>query len=439
MRPPDLAKARATIRDTGKWLAVAFATVGGVIISGLQFSDLASIESGALQAIAVVAAVVAIAGVGVALWATTEIITPSYKWLGTLAQDPETNRKLLESGILGSQTLPAFIGDYRRLSEEVSKLYSTPGGTDTDEYKTKAARHRGMNEQLLTLTELGNYEFHLALFVRRRFQMFIGAGFTLAGIVVFVLVSKGNEKSEPPPKCSPPACCAQAPVDLHELVEAVAAQRDALNRIGTALSPVADGVRALKRVAHALESDHPPNDRDATRLKEMLDGYLAELARRDNRLATRLNRLEAGQAASLRRDEEQNEEMETLEESLQDFAKRPSHLGVAAVMERRPATIVPGADLRLSVGSVDGASIDGVEVWSSLGEKVWPTQSGGLSLRLGDVVDVQSDGVSYKLRPTERIARWFGPDIVLFEVSRYRDGAPARGDGADQHAEGPDR
>jgi hypothetical protein len=118
---PGLDEARqaaATIRETAKWLSVAFAAIGAALIAGVQLSNLGGIDSPLDQFVAVTGLLFGLCGVSWAIWLVTNILTPGHLTLASLADEPDLAaiRQFLH-------TDPGFLKEKARDVNELKEKY----------------------------------------------------------------------------------------------------------------------------------------------------------------------------------------------------------------------------------------------------------------------------------------------------------------------------
>jgi hypothetical protein len=124
--PPDPAehydKAVTNYRDTAKWILSVFAAIAGVLLAGLQLSNLGKADAPYLT-IAAIAAAFALGAVGVIIWLATTILASGVVTETSLRAYPRTvgskdinlNDNLLLDGY---ETVDAFLKDYKSIGAQ---------------------------------------------------------------------------------------------------------------------------------------------------------------------------------------------------------------------------------------------------------------------------------------------------------------------------------
>jgi hypothetical protein len=105
----------ADTRSTAKWLLAGFAAVGAAMIAGLQLTGLGKLAGDEL-ALAVLAVVIAGAGVGIAIYSCADVLTPAPVTLTTLAEDPDVS-----AGLAGDPILKGFAASGADLKTKYTK------------------------------------------------------------------------------------------------------------------------------------------------------------------------------------------------------------------------------------------------------------------------------------------------------------------------------
>lgn len=175
--------AAAQIRATAKWLIAAFASIGAVLVAGVQLSKLGQLH-GARLADALVSIAVGFLGVGVALVATARVLTPEGANPENLLQDRRFKRVRQDiskdrSLLRGQATdLGSLLGEYH------AAVVASDGEERTDDDPVEdPERMHDLAAVVGGLLRLAVYYRIVDLFRHARVAVFTGAILVGAGAV----------------------------------------------------------------------------------------------------------------------------------------------------------------------------------------------------------------------------------------------------------------
>ncbi|MFI1566817.1 hypothetical protein ACH4ZX_27815 [Streptomyces sp. NPDC020490] len=211
------------MRATAKWILAALAAVGAVLLAGVPLTAMRSAASTGRLLAALGGLLIALAGIGWALWFTSEALMPrllSYRDLATprFAEiaaliDAEPELFLGPSARRGATTLVDFDASratHRRALAEVTRLLAAE--TDPTRRQTLAAACRQaaawVADDYARLSRISAlmYAWDVRSSVRRaRFHTFVGCGITLVGALCLVLSTSGASAGRAAPPAPPAA------------------------------------------------------------------------------------------------------------------------------------------------------------------------------------------------------------------------------------------
>jgi hypothetical protein len=164
-----LSAAADRIRETAKWIIASFAAIGAALIAGTQLSGIGSIDSNARLVLAACSAIVALGGVGWAIWEAGKVSTASTVSLGDLAesnqlsevrQTIDKDQALLE-GHQGVGSLATSYGSWLRRRTEAYEAYFGQPSDETLRINAKIA-----DQQVLTLSAIVQSVLLVASYLR---------------------------------------------------------------------------------------------------------------------------------------------------------------------------------------------------------------------------------------------------------------------------------
>jgi hypothetical protein len=88
------------VRDAAKWLIGAYASIGAVLVAGLQLTKLGQIEDHTRLLVAVVAAFGGLVAVAVAIWKVANVLAPVTVKASDLAEGTEVDKMTVETPLL---------------------------------------------------------------------------------------------------------------------------------------------------------------------------------------------------------------------------------------------------------------------------------------------------------------------------------------------------
>lgn len=197
----DWRRAVESLREVAKWIVVAFAGVGTAILGVLPVAGVSKLHSATGIALAVVGALLALAGVAIGVWATSDVLTPRVSTLTTvaaradvttaIAQDPATY--LGAAGATVDEFAKDLSGWQRTLRELQEQRGEDPYAESLRREAIDAAALNVENRAVIArqVVAFGHFQLVGALFRRARtiilgaFAMVaLGVGLFVAGTVV---------------------------------------------------------------------------------------------------------------------------------------------------------------------------------------------------------------------------------------------------------------
>jgi hypothetical protein len=88
------------VRDTAKWLIGAYASIGAVLVAGLQLTKLGEIEDHTRLIVAVLAAFGGLLAVAIAIWQVANVLAPVTVKSSDLAANTEVDKMVVETPLL---------------------------------------------------------------------------------------------------------------------------------------------------------------------------------------------------------------------------------------------------------------------------------------------------------------------------------------------------
>lgn len=205
------------MRATAKWMLAALAAVGAVLLAGVPLTAMRSAASTGRLLFAVAGLAVALAGVGWALWVTSEALMPrlvSYQDLSgerfaeiRSAIEAQPELFLGPSARRGPRALPDFnqnCAANREALQNVTRLLAAE--TDPGRREALAAARRQaaswVADDYARISRLAAlmYAWDVRAGVRRaRVHTFVGCGITLIGALCLVLSTSGADTAAKTP------------------------------------------------------------------------------------------------------------------------------------------------------------------------------------------------------------------------------------------------
>jgi hypothetical protein len=117
--PSGFAGAAGNVRDTAKWLLAAFAAIGVVLISGVQFSDVATLDSPQReQALALGA--LGLLGLALAVTGVADLLLPRSYTLKQLSEGSTRQERSIRDALNARSELLGGAGDVASLDQELA-------------------------------------------------------------------------------------------------------------------------------------------------------------------------------------------------------------------------------------------------------------------------------------------------------------------------------
>jgi hypothetical protein len=192
----DWRRAVSSLREAAKWIVVAFAGVGAAVLGALPVAGVSKLGTTASIVLAVLGAVLAVAGVAIGVWGTSDVLTPQVSTLGTAAARSDVEKAVNDDpatflGATGT-TLDAFAADlsgWRRTLRELQEQR----GPDAHAEKLRlgaleVARLQVENRALIArrVVAFGHFRLVRELFLRARKIMFCAFAMVALGVGLFV-------------------------------------------------------------------------------------------------------------------------------------------------------------------------------------------------------------------------------------------------------------
>jgi hypothetical protein len=197
----DWRLAVGSLRDASKWIVVAFAGVGAAVLGALPVAGVSKLDTTAGIVLAVVGALLALAGVAIGVWATSNVLTPHVSTLRTVAARSDVAAAIAEDpatylGAAGT-TVHAFADDLSGWQRTLRELQEKRGpdayAESLRQEALDAARLNVENRAVIArrVVAFGHFQLVRALFQRARITIFwafamvaLGVGLFIAGTIV---------------------------------------------------------------------------------------------------------------------------------------------------------------------------------------------------------------------------------------------------------------
>ncbi len=192
----DWRRAVESLREVAKWIVVAFAGVGTAILGVLPVAGVSKLHSATGIALAVVGALLALAGVAIGVWATSEVLTPRVSTLTTvaaradvataIAQDPATY--LGAAGATVDEFAKDLSGWQRTLRELQEQRGADPIAESQRREAIDAAALNVENRAVIArqVVAFGHFQLVGSLFRRARTTMLWAFAMVALGVGLFV-------------------------------------------------------------------------------------------------------------------------------------------------------------------------------------------------------------------------------------------------------------
>lgn len=198
------ARGAERVRDAAKWLLGAFGAIAAVMVAGSQLSSIGSMDDGKRLLVAILAAVVALAGLAIASWLILDIMLPSASSLTdispAIAKEIEDRPELLQGNESVASLKESYIQALQTRLDVVKKNYTIPPGASDVEVKAAGALVVVLGQAVQQVEGYAAYE-RLDDKLRDtpgRFLIFVLAGVVAAAIVLFAWAANPPEKPESP-------------------------------------------------------------------------------------------------------------------------------------------------------------------------------------------------------------------------------------------------
>ena len=197
----DWRVAVGSLRDAAKWIVVAFAGVGAAVLGALPVAGVSKLHTATGIVLAVVGGLLALAGVAIGVWATSNVLMPRVSTLKTVAARSDVADAIAEDPATylgaGGTTVDAFAlelsGWQRTLRELQEKRGSNAYAESLRPAAVDAARLNVENRAVIArqVVAFGHFQLVSALFRQARVTIFwafamvaLGVGLFVAGTVV---------------------------------------------------------------------------------------------------------------------------------------------------------------------------------------------------------------------------------------------------------------
>jgi hypothetical protein len=197
----DWRRAVGSLREAAKWIVVAFAGVGAAILGVLPVVGVSKLDTAPSIGLAVAGALLAVAGVAIGVWATSDVLTPHVSTLKSVGARPDVVAAVNDdpATYLGAAgvTVDAFAEDLSGWQRTLRELREQRGpDTHAEKLRQDAlgiARLNVENRAVIArqVVAFGHFQLVRALFRRARIIMFwafamvaLGVGLFVAGTVV---------------------------------------------------------------------------------------------------------------------------------------------------------------------------------------------------------------------------------------------------------------
>jgi hypothetical protein len=192
----DWRHAVGTLREAAKWIIAAFAGVGAAVLGVLPVAGIAKIDSGWSIALAVAGALLALAGVALGIWATSNVLAPRVSTLRTAADLPSVVAAINQDPVtfLGGagMTLDGFLGDLSGWQRTMQELSEARGPDEVAEQQRSEAFGiaRANVESRASIAQrivsFGHFEYLSAVFRTARTATFCGFAAIALGVGLFL-------------------------------------------------------------------------------------------------------------------------------------------------------------------------------------------------------------------------------------------------------------
>jgi len=197
----DWRLAVGSLRDAAKWIVVAFAGVGAAVLGALPVAGVSKLHTTVGIVLAVVGGLLALAGVAIGVWATSNVLMPHVSTLRTVAARSDVTDAIAEDpatflGAAGT-TVDAFVDDLSGWQRTLRELQEQRGpdayAESLRQEALDAARLNVENRAVIArrVVAFGHFQLVSALFRQARITMFwafamvaLGVGLFVAGTVV---------------------------------------------------------------------------------------------------------------------------------------------------------------------------------------------------------------------------------------------------------------
>jgi hypothetical protein len=192
----DWRRAVVTQREAAKWVMAAFAGVGAAVVGVLPVAGVGEIDTFWAAALAIAGGLLAVAGVAVGVWATSNVLTPQVTTLPIVAsmpavvamieQDPGTHL----GGV--ARTLSGFREDLGGWRRTVRELQEARGSSDVAEQRrlealnvaqANVASRAAIGRQVVAF---GRFQASSQSFRTARTVMFVGWAAVALGVGLFL-------------------------------------------------------------------------------------------------------------------------------------------------------------------------------------------------------------------------------------------------------------
>jgi Pentapeptide repeats (8 copies) len=195
------ARGAERVRDAAKWLLGAFGAIATVLIAGTQLSSIGSLNGSGRLVLAIVAAVVALIGLGVAAWLALDIMMPSPASLQeVVSKEPknklaETHPELLQGFDSVEDLKNDYVAALKTRKDTVEKHYQMPPLASADEVKAAGNLVQVIGQ---AVQEVEGITAYIALESKlrdpgRRGRLFFLAAAVAAGIMLFAWAANPPE------------------------------------------------------------------------------------------------------------------------------------------------------------------------------------------------------------------------------------------------------
>lgn len=202
--PDPFAGAKASLRDTIKWLATTFAAVIGVVIAGTSLSGISKLTGINLE-LALTGGIVGLACIVLATGVMLRLLVPHSFYFGELLQ-PENDALLRRLNRHAIEILPPEIADIEtfvaRRDMAVQQIRRGVNDPNSSEYQLGSTFLDDIQGTLASLTYLAHYEKLRENLHRAEPTLFVLALGAICGLGVFAVFT-GTAKDPPAPAPRP--------------------------------------------------------------------------------------------------------------------------------------------------------------------------------------------------------------------------------------------